>query len=726
MARLYYAHSIPGVDSSRWHLLRDHLAATGELTAQFASVLRAAELGKAAGLLHDIGKYPEPFQQRLFGAAIAVDHSTAGAQEAVRLYGDAFGRILAYIIAGHHAGLPDFGSRADDGSLAARLAKDVPDYSAYKDEIGPLLPRTLSGKLPIKPNPQVPGFSVQFFIRMLFSCLVDADFLDTEAALSPGKAAARQSGESLSELRDRLERYVQAAFGNAEPTPVNQLRAAILETCRKVASESPGLYTLTVPTGGGKTLSSLMFALHHAVAHNLRRVIYVIPFTSIIEQNADVFRRAVGHENVLEHHSNFSFPAEDDESPADYRLRLAQENWDAPIVVTTNVQFFESLFSHKPGRCRKLHNIAGSVVILDEAQMIPTSYLKPCLWALYELVENYNVTVVLCTATQPSINRLLPKTVPAREIAPDPRRLYEAFRRVRVQWLGDKDDETLARTLAGHHQVLCIVNTRNHAAELFDRVRGRGTFHLSARMYPAHRSQKLAQIRAALVSGEPCRVVSTQLIEAGVDLDFPVVYRAVAGVDSIAQAAGRCNREGRRPEGHVFVFRPEPRQMPKGWFQRTAAVTGMVLRDHDDLLSLDAVDAYFRLLYEFEGERLDEHHIICRFQERAAQLAFPFREVGETFQIIDSPMTPVVVPRDDECVQLLAQARRQGASLEVSRRLQRFIVQVYQHELRELMQLGAVELVAEQYTVLRDLSLYDEELGLTLRHSNWSSEPLVF
>src|SRR5690606_28300197 len=384
--------------------------------------------------------------------------------------------------------------------------------------------------------------------------------------------------------------------------------------------------------------------------------------TSIIEQNAAVFRRAVGHENVLEHHSNFSFPAEDDESPVDYRLRLAQENWDAPIVVTTNVQFFESLFAHKPGRCRKLHNITRSVIILDEAQMIPTPYLKPCLWALHELVENYGATVVLCTATQPSIGRLLSKDVSVREIAPEPRRLYAAFRRVRVLWLGDMDDERLAQAVASHRQALCIVNTRSHAAQLYERLRGEGAYHLSARMYPAHRSEKLARIRTALAGGEPCRVVSTQLVEAGVDVDFPVVYRAIAGVDSIAQAAGRCNREGRSNLGEVVVFRPEANHMPGGWFKRTATITEMVMRSHDDLLSLEAIEMYFRLLYQFEGKKLDEHGIIAAFEEGATRLAFPFREVGESFRFIDTPMTSVIIPRDEECISLLNEARFKGPS----------------------------------------------------------------
>lgn len=723
----YYAHSIEGVERCQWHRLKDHLISTGELAARFASVFGSAQWGRVAGLLHDIGKYSDPFQKRLLGAPIRVDHSTAGAKEAVSLYGAAAGRVLAYVIAGHHAGLPDYGSTIDESSLTARLRRDVPDYRAYRTEIGPLLPNTPMPKPPVVPNTQTPGFSLQFFVRMLFSCLVDADYLDTESAVDPEQAKARSGDASLSMLKDRLEQFLEKSFGTAEPTPVNRLRAEILEASRALASQPPGLYTLTVPTGGGKTLSSLTFALHHALANGLRRIIYVIPFTSIIEQNAQVFRRVVGAEHVLEHHSNFDGPSEDDEdSPEAHRLQLAQENWDAPIIATTNVQFFESLFSHKPGRCRKLHNIVGSVVILDEAQMIPTSYLKPCLWALQELVENYGVSVVLCTATQPRIREIMSKAADSREIAPQPRHLYEAFRRVRVVWIGDMDDDALAKSLGEHHQVLCVVNTRAHAASLYERSRAEGTYHLSARMYPAHRSRKLQRIREALIRQETCRVVSTQLIETGVDVDFPVVYRALAGVDSIAQAAGRCNREGRLEKGDVFVFRPEARYMPKGWFQRTAAVTLMVLRDHDDLLSLEAVDAYFRLLYEFEGERLDQHHILHRFEERAAQLAFPFREVGEQFQLIDSPMIPVIVPREQVCVDILERARRFGPTVGLSRQLQRYVVQVYQHEFMELVRRQAIEVVGEHYKVLRDLSLYDEEIGLTLTLPTQTWEVLMY
>lgn len=722
----FYAHSIEGAEHHHWHGLKDHLVATAKLAGKFASSFRSVDLGQAAGLLHDIGKYSDPFQRRLRGEPVRVDHSTAGAKEAVSLYGPAIGRILAFVIAGHHAGLPDYGSPVDEASLSARLNKDVPAYGAYKQEIGSLLPSIPSTRLPMKPNVQAPGFSLQFYVRMLFSCLVDADYLDTESAVNPEKSRVRGKYRTLSELKHRLEQFLEVSFGTAETTSVNRLRAEILEKAKQLAAQPPGLFTLTVPTGGGKTLASLAFALRHAVANGLQRVIYVIPYTSIIEQNAQVFRNALGAENVLEHHSNFDGSTEDEESPEDYRLRLAQENWDAPIIATTNVQFFESLFSHKPGRCRKLHNIADSVVILDEAQMIPTSYLKPCLWALQELIENYNVSAVLCTATQPRIRELMPIAADSREIAPQPRRLYKAFRRVRVNSTGDLDDATLAQYLNEHRQALCIVNTRAHAAALYERIRGDGAYHLSARMYPAHRSQKLQRIRGALKQGETCRVVSTQLIEAGVDVDFPVVYRALAGVDSIAQAAGRCNREGRLKEGTVFVFRPESKYMPRGWFQRTAAVTEIVLREHDDVLSLDAVDAYFHLLYELEGDKLDEHDVIQRFEERATQLAFPFREVGETFQLIDSPMVPVIVPRDPECITLLKQAWRSGPTVRLSRRLQPYTVQVYQQEMMDLSRQRAIEIIAGHYTVLRDLSLYDEEVGLTLSLPTQIKEILMY
>lgn len=724
---MYYGHSLEGKPENYWQPLKEHLENTSQLSAKFADKFGAYSLGRIAGLLHDIGKYSDEFQQRLRGSPIRVDHSTAGALEAIQLYGKALGTLLAYVIAGHHAGLPDFGTPADHDSLCYRLERPPSTkWDHYKGEISPL-PAVQA--LPIKSLSHNPGFSLQLFIRFLFSCLVDADFLDTEAFYDSQKSSTRVRAGDLSILYQRIHSYLDSLSQKAPETPVNRRRQQILEHVQNQAALNRGIFTLTVPTGGGKTLTSLSFAVKHAINHGMDRVIYIIPYTSIIEQNANVFRRIVGAENVLEHHSNYTFPDLDDEtwSPAEYRLQLAAENWDAPIVVSTNVQFFESLFAAKSSRCRKLHNIANSVVILDEAQMLPTQYLKPCLLALTELVRNYNCSIVLCTATQPALSNLLPEGSSTLELAPDPPQLYQAFKRVQITNLGFQTDDELAARIRSHDQVLCIVNTRRHAGMLFELLKDEpDVYHLSALMYPAHRSQKLAIIREALASGKSCRVVSTQLIEAGVDVDFPVVYRAIAGIDSIAQAAGRCNREGRLSSGQVYLFDPEPHGKPSGWLKETAAIAEMVLRKHADPLSLEAVEEYFSQLFDFEGHRLDKHEIITKFEERRNELAFPFREVATTFQIIEQEMVSLIIPRDDECLKVLADVRWRGPSQKASRALQRYTVQVYPYQLHQLSQIKAVERVAGNYIVLRDLSLYNEERGLVMDDSVSLTDILIF
>lgn len=434
---IFFAHSHKDRAKSQWHLLKTHLHGTAGIAAGFARGFGAERLAFAAGLLHDLGKYAAEFQRRLDGGGIRVDHSTPGAVEAFRRYGPV-GRLLAYIVSGHHCGLPDWGSEADEASLEARLKKELCDYSRFIKEID--LPPARDVVFPnLKPLVGM-GFSVQFLIRFVYSCLVDADFLDTEGALSPGKAAVRQRQYDLKELADKLDRFLNDITDKASDTAVNGKRREILASCRDKALLNPGLFTLTVPTGGGKTLSSLSFALRHALRHGKDRVIYVIPYTSIIEQNAAVFRKVLGEENVLEHHSNFAYPWEEqaeaeNEHTAEMgqKLKLAAENWDMPVIATTNVQFFESLFAARSSRCRKLHNIANSVVIIDEAQMIPTGFLKPCLAAVAELVANYNTTVVMCTATQPAIEKLLPEDIRPVEIIDDPPGLYQAFKRVQVQ-----------------------------------------------------------------------------------------------------------------------------------------------------------------------------------------------------------------------------------------------------------------------------------------------------
>ena len=708
---VYYAHT-NGTDKADWQLVEDHLVSVAELARGFASVFGAGEYGCSTGLLHDLGKFSKEFQQRLNGAPLRVDHSTAGAHEAITLYGPGIGTILAYVAAGHHAGIPDYGSIADEPSLAARLNRKVRDYSIYR-KANLSFPQKSAMRLSISLLDGQEGFSLQFFIRMLYSCLVDADFLDTENVMDGKKAHIRGSEyPTVSELRQRLDQYLAKLLASAEDTPVNRYRADILKACVDRAKLEPGLFSLTVPTGGGKTLSSLAFALKHASVHGLERIIYVIPFTSIIEQNAKVFRKALGDEGVLEHHSNFEFPDEDSEDWNEdvARLRLATENWDAPIIVTTNVQLFESLFANRSSRCRKLHNIARSVIILDEAQMLPTDYLKPCLAALRELTENYGATIVLCTATQPTFAELMPETVRVREIAPDPQHLYEAFRRVEVTQIGPMDDNALASELREYPQVLCIVNSRSHARDLYKLIADReGAFHLSACMCPRHRSEELDKIRQNLKKGAQCLVISTQLVEAGVDLDFPVVFRASAGLDSIAQAAGRCNREGKLTIGHVYVFQPVDHKL-LGWFQRTASVTNMVLRKTDDPLNLQAIESYFHRLYDIESDRLDKEHIMTAVQEERKKLSFPFADIASKFRIIDSNTVPIVIPWDDEARDLIEKATR-WPSYRLFRQLQSYVVQVYPNQFAQLERCGKIRTLGGEkgaIHVLADDSCYTE------------------
>lgn len=713
----YYAHTTKNPDKSDWQPLKDHLIHVADLASGFAQDFSAGEFAYAGGLLHDLGKYSPEFQRRLEGAPIGVDHSTAGALEARSRYHPAYSRILEYIITGHHGGLLNYGSR--ESGLEERLQKSyVPDYSAYRKEVSiPDLNGALNIPSPIK---NTAGFTFSFYTRMLYSCLVDADSLDTEAFTSPEKSALRGRYDSFDLLSKKFEDHMEAVQAGAEESAINRYRQSILEQCRKKATLPPGMFTLTVPTGGGKTLASMAFALDHLKQHGLQRVFYVIPYTSIIEQNARVFRNIFGSKNVLEHHSNFDpakIPPEGSVS-IEETLRLSSENWDMPIVVTTNVQFFESLFSSRRSRCRKLHNLTKSVIILDEAQMLPTEYLKPCLAALSELVRNYGSTVVICTATQPKLGDLLDESLRPIEITDSPEELYEAFRRVRVHDLGDLDDVALSDRLKAHPQVLCIVNTRNHAKKLYDALKGSGAcYHLSARMCPAHRSAVLASIKEQLKNGAECRVISTQLIEAGVDIDFPVVYRAMTGIDSIAQASGRCNREGRLESGEVSLFRStEPYGRATSWQRRVAEIGEMILDTTDDPLSLPAVAEYFQRLYFYEGDDgLDRKKILSCLEDGGRGLEFPFEDVDAAFRIIESVTKEVIVPYDENTRSTIEELKNTPSPWEVARRLQPYTVSVYANEFRDLEEADALESIDGRFFVLKDTGSYSEETGLLYR-----------
>ena len=711
---MYYAHSTDRKDKNDWQFLKDHLENVADIASGFSREFNAEQFGYASGLLHDIGKYSPEFQRRLDGTNIRVDHSTAGAQEARKLYGIFQSRILEYIITGHHGGLLNYGTK--ECGLDERLSRSfLPDYSAYKSEI--LAPDLNKVRPSLTPINNKTGFAISFYTRMLFSCLVDADFLDTERFISPDKSSLRGQYESFNKLFTKFDNYMNAKLSKAEDNPINSYRREIYEQCIEKAEFPPQMFSLTVPTGGGKTLSSMAFALNHLKKYNLNRIFYVIPYTSIIEQNADVFREIFGNQNVLEHHSNYDPKNEKSENTdtTQEKLKLSSENWDIPIVVTTNVQFFESLFSNRVSRCRKLHNLAKSVIILDEAQMLPTGFLKPCLAALSELVVNYGSTVVICTATQPNLNGLLDESVKPIEIIRSPQELYEVFRRVHVTDLGDMADTDLSAKLNAHKQVLCIVNTRKHAQKLYEQLSGsKSCYHLSARMCPVHRRMKLKKIKDLLRTGAECRVVSTQLIEAGVDIDFPAVYRVMAGIDSVCQASGRCNREGKLDSGDVYVFRStEAYGKVTSWQSRVAEIGSMIFDEWDDPLSLPAVDRYFQKLYSYEGEGLDKKKILPSFEERLIDIAFPFEDVADAFNLIENNTRDIIIPYDDKARAIIKQIQYTGFPGNYVRSLQGYTVSIYLEEFKALERINAISSIADRFFVLDGGgNYYSENIGL--------------
>jgi CRISPR-associated endonuclease/helicase Cas3 len=637
--------------------------------------------------------------------------------------------MLAYCIAGHHSGLPDYGSQIDvetDGTLQARQKKIPEDYSAYKSELDPSK-LALPERLAIRPIKDRTGFSVAFLTRMLYSTLVDADFLETETYMNSG-AKPRGDYTSIESLCQTFNQFLRR-YDDPE-NAINQKRTETLKACVAKSSEKPGFFTLTVPTGGGKTFASMAFALNHAVAHGLKRIIYVIPFTSIIEQNAAVFKKCLGEENVLEHHSNFDWEQKrraEEETPDDHtntalgKLKLAAENWDIPIVVTTNVQFFESLFANRSSRCRKLHNLAKSVIIFDEAQMLPREYMQPCLYAVRELVKNYGASAVFCTATQPSLKRFLPDEPQFTELAPDPQALFDFYRRVQVKNKGKLPDAQLLEQMNAQPQALCIVNTRKHAKGLFDGLVGEGRFHLSTLMCPAHRKETIATIRERLKDGLPCRVVSTQIMEAGIDIDFPVGYRSIAGLDSIIQAAGRVNREKRNASGDIYVFEPESAFVKRTptYIQQGTEVARSILREFgDDPISIEAINAYFETLYGIQGKQaFDAKGILPCFDKGTGELNFDFKAVAEKFKLIDNNTVAVLIPYNEEANKLLQGVRYSPFPASFSRKLQVYTVNIYEQEFQALQSKGVIEMYADTYAVLNDMRYYHPETGLRIPES---------
>lgn len=721
--------------SLRWQLLEDHLQGVAARAARFCEAFASRGWGELLGRLHDLGKLQPTFQSKLRGEKQAVEHSGAGAALAFERWKES-GIPLAFAIAGHHAGLANY-FVSDSGQprplkerlqenrdILKRIWADLP-ISATSTALPPQ-----PGWLHASPDASHADRSRQIrrselWIRFLFSALVDADRLDSEAFGNPAAAGLREPSATMAELRARIDAHLDSFIASIPPelrdSTVNRARAEVLQACRVAAREKPGFFSLTVPTGGGKTLASMSFALRHAELHDLRRAFVVIPFTSIIEQSAAAYVQALGVENVLEHHSNLDPESVKQKLGVEGASRqdLAVENWDAPLVVTTSVQFFETLFSNRTSRCRRLHRIAKSVIILDEVQTLPPGLLLCILEALRDLVECYGCTVVLSTATPPALTRRdsLPGGIEGiRPIIAAPDELARSLSRVEYELPG-KDDPPrewpdLARGMAGQSSSLAIVHKRADARELAlalqQELPGEEVFHLSALMCPRHRSDTIARIKQNLKSGECCHAVSTQLVEAGVDLDFPVVFRALGGLDSLVQAAGRCNREGRLSKGRVVVFRA-PSSPPRGVPRQALEVTEVMLAAGDlDLGDPAVFDRYFRMLYQ--GQQLDAKGI------QALRQSLSFASVGDRFEMIEDGFShPMVVPYGDSPARI-ERLRREGPSREALRALQPFVVSVYNDAFVKLSGAGALEEVTECATVLTApfFHLYDARFGLVL------------
>lgn len=735
MKNHFIAHIKKNHDGS-WagpHLLDKHLTDTAKKASEFASEFGNSDWAELAGLLHDLGKFHPDWQKyirretgyydedaHIEGYGNRPNHSQAGVAYAFEKFNNSIAaKIFAYIIGGHHTGLKDWIADLEnrffeDGKL---ITSDLEKIKPI-DEAKQFLEKPIPKSIPIIYKNGVDNNSkeqVHLWIRMLFSCLVDADFLDTEKYMEEKE---RGGYLNLDELKQRFDEFMN---NKKSDTEINKKRNEILNQCREKAELKPGFFTLTVPTGGGKTLSSMAFALEHAIKYNKKRIIVAIPYTSIIEQTAEVYKSVLGKDQVVEHHSNL------DPEKENSKNRLATENWDAPIIVTTNVQLFESLFGIKTSVCRKLHNIANSIIILDEAQMLPQEYLKPIISVLKGLVNYFGVTVVLMSATQPALigkigtpPNIIDGLENVTEIIDDPNSLAKDFKRVEFIIPKDlnstKSWEDISEELKQYHQVLCIVNTRTDCRELH-KLMPEGTIHLSGFMCGEERSEVIADIKTKLNNNEPIRVISTQLVEAGVDIDFPMVYRALTGLDSIVQAAGRCNRENKLQTGKVFIFVP-PKPSPSGFLRKCEDAGKAILRNksNEDFIP-SLYSEYFKYLYS-NINSFDKIDFYSHLVRDASSFDFQFKSFAENFNMIDDKKQISIIVRYKNSESLINQLKFAGASKDLLRKLQRYIVNIPIYLFNNIRKSNYIEDV-NGYWVQSDENLYKPGLGLLANESDW-------
>jgi CRISPR-associated endonuclease/helicase Cas3 len=693
----YYAHSA-NKKSQQWHLLKKHLESVSELAGHYVSGWQGEEETRLAGLLHDLGKYGDKFQDRLKGLDKGLDHWSQGAFLAIKKGGAC---AAAVAIQGHHIGLQSLQkedlqklnpksltTHHPQGLILSETDIELLEHRLNQDNLFCVKPqKRLFNSLLGESEARVDNM---LDVRRLFSALVDADFIDTEAHFDGDEQGKVQRKQGLklnkNELAEQTLKTLLSYIDKKAQRPnssekLNAVRQQLLSSCLEKSRQKTGAYTLTAPTGSGKTLSMLSFALQHVIKNKLERIIIVVPYLSIIEQTANIYRE-IFHDFdpylILEHHSMAGLGAERAQTDADgneeqeqqiKRQRLLSENWDAPIILTTSVQFLESLFSNRPSSCRKIHRIANAVILFDEVQTLPIQLAIPSLAAVSHIAKNWNSSIVFSTATQPAfdhLNEAVKKQCPAgwqpQPIVENHATMMEALRRVDFTWLEERLTWTnLAETFNKHPQILCIVNLKRHAQTLWNVLeKDDDLFHLSTNLCPAHRQAVLNEVRHRLKTGLPCRLIATQCIEAGVDVDFPIVYRAFAPMDAIIQAAGRCNREGKQESGQVVIFKPEcdGGLYPDSAYQQAANVTESLkneLKGQFDPYNPEVIQRYYQRLYTVADPEQSAKYLNTAIRD----LNFP--QVASEYRLIKNDMINVVVPFDAARFEgLRTQAEKQG------------------------------------------------------------------
>lgn len=722
----YYAHITQANDNDkeqRVQSLEAHSTHVAELAAQFAAEFGCGDIACIMGLLHDKGKEQTDWQKYIQGVTgytlkyakikSGPNHAYIGARIAQILYPQ-LAPLFAQPIAGHHRGLYDYCEYVEE------TKKDIPK------EV--LIPESQSCAMPRLQN--LKSYDLHHLVRILFSCLVDADSLDTEGFMNPEQSSLRGVHTTMEELLSKLEEYISHLKERSEDTEVNCIRNYVQEQCVKESQSDAGFYSLTVPTGGGKTLASVLWALHHAVRNHLHRVIIAIPYTSIIVQTAATLKAIFGEENVLEHHSNVN-PDDIKDREHRERMQLATENWDYPIIVTTNVQLFESLFSNKRSDCRKLHNIVKSVLILDEVQTLPLNFYKPIVHTLDTLCRLFGTSILFTTASQPVLVGRIEGTNPSvgfdaldsvHEIIPAEMKLHDKLRRVELKIdEAPKSYDELATEMSKHQRVLCIVNTRKDAKALYERLPKEGIcLHLSRMMCPAHVAATIQHIKSALKeeNGCPVRVIATQLVDAGVDIDFPVVYRQEAGLDSILQAAGRCNREGKNGICTTYVFSlGKEHPLPTGFISQTNNARLNMVGQYD-WFAPEAMVAYFKQLH-CRIDNFDKQQM----QELLYKPACEFEEAANRFHLIDDQTIPVLINWHDS-ISLYQRLLSEGPTYQLMKQMAQYSVSIRKSDFDKLEKMGAIEEPFENIYVITNPAFYNDDIGLSIEN-HWLEETYI-